>query len=164
MGELRGGSRVLKQQPPMSAAGLTGIGRAFRAARCRGSAAGDHILRGDSAGAGTPPERLPKWQSPIVPERCGCETSQRAVLDRAVGAAYLAGMDRAELVSQLQSLTMRIDELTDRAKRLVDENRSLRQQQEQLSGERAALLSKNEQARVRVEAMIARLKSLEQHT
>lgn len=81
-----------------------------------------------------------------------------------MGAAYLAGMDRAELVSQLQSLTMRIDELTDRAKRLVDENRSLRQQQEQLSGERAALLSKNEQARVRVEAMIARLKSLEQHT
>ena len=48
--------------------------------------------------------------------------------------------------------------------RLADENRSLRQQQEQLVGERAQLLNKNEQARSRVEAMIARLKSLEQHT
>ena len=41
---------------------------------------------------------------------------------------------------------------------------SLRQQQEQLAGERAQLLAKNEQARSRVEAMITRLKSLEQHT
>jgi cell division protein ZapB len=49
-------------------------------------------------------------------------------------------------------------------RRLSEENRSLRQQQEQLVGERSALLAKNEQARTRVEAMIARLKSLEQHT
>ena len=47
---------------------------------------------------------------------------------------------------------------------LADENQRLRQQQEQLAGERALLLAKNEQARSRVEAMIARLKSLEQHT
>jgi cell division protein ZapB len=47
---------------------------------------------------------------------------------------------------------------------LSEENRSLRAQQEQLSGERAQLLAKNEQARSRVEAMITRLKSLEQHT
>ena len=47
--------------------------------------------------------------------------------------------------------------------RLLDENRSLRASQEQLVGERAALLSKNEQARSRVEAMILRLKSLEQN-
>lgn len=58
----------------------------------------------------------------------------------------------------------RVDELGDRVRRLSDENRSLRQQQEQLVGERSALLAKNEQARTRVEAMIARLKSLEQHT
>ncbi len=32
------------------------------------------------------------------------------------------------------------------------------------SSERSTLLAKNEQARTRVEAMIARLKSLEQHT
>ena len=41
---------------------------------------------------------------------------------------------------------------------------NLRSQQEQLNGERSQLLAKNEQARTRVEAMIARLKSLEQHT
>jgi cell division protein ZapB len=47
---------------------------------------------------------------------------------------------------------------------LQDENRSLRQQVEQMTGERAQLLAKQEQARSRVEAMIGRLKSLEQHT
>lgn len=73
-------------------------------------------------------------------------------------------MDRAELLAQLQSLTDRVDGLAERARRLGEENRSLRQQCEQLSGERSALLAKNEQARTRVEAMIARLKSLEQHT
>jgi cell division protein ZapB len=50
------------------------------------------------------------------------------------------------------------------ARRLSEENRSLRLQQEQLATERSTLLAKNEQARARVEAMIARLKSLEQHT
>ena len=49
-------------------------------------------------------------------------------------------------------------------RRLSEENRSLRLQQEQLANERSTLLAKNEQARARVEAMIARLKSLEQHT
>ena len=48
-----------------------------------------------------------------------------------------------------------------RITRLEQENRSLRHQQEQLVNERSQLLAKNEQARTRVEAMIARLKSLE---
>ena len=52
----------------------------------------------------------------------------------------------------------------DRCQRLADENRSLRSQQEQLIGERSQLLAKNEMARSRVEGMITRLKSLEQHT
>ena len=73
-------------------------------------------------------------------------------------------MDRAELLDQLHTLATRLDDLAERSRRMGDENRSLRQQQEQLAGERAALLAKNEQARTRVEAMIARLKSLEQHT
>ena len=58
----------------------------------------------------------------------------------------------------------RIDLLGARMQRLQEENRSLRQQVEQMAGERAQLLSKQEQARSRVEAMIGRLKSLEQHT
>ena len=41
-------------------------------------------------------------------------------------------MDRDELLSQLESLNARLDELTERARRMGEENRSLRQQQEQL--------------------------------
>ena len=54
--------------------------------------------------------------------------------------------------------------MAERQQRLGDENRSLRQQQEQLIHDRAQLVSRNEEARTRVEAMIQRLKALEQHT
>jgi cell division protein ZapB len=73
-------------------------------------------------------------------------------------------MDRNHLIDELQNLSARLDELAVQARRLGEENRSLRLQQEQLANERSTLLAKNEQARMRVEAMIARLKSLEQHT
>ena len=66
-------------------------------------------------------------------------------------------------VVQVQQLTERIERLVELTRRLADENRSLRTSQDQLIGERAALLTKNEQARSRVEAMISRLKSLEQN-
>lgn len=72
--------------------------------------------------------------------------------------------DRPQTLELIHRLARRIDDLGDRLRRLQDENRSLRQQQHELVAERAALLAKNEQARVRVEAMIARLRSLEQHT
>jgi cell division protein ZapB len=78
--------------------------------------------------------------------------------------AYRADMTDEDVIAKLRALSLRFDELAARTQRLVDENRSLRQQYEQLTGERAQLLAKNEQARSRVEAMIARLKSLEQHT
>ena len=45
---------------------------------------------------------------------------------------------------------------------LKEENRALRQRQDTLINERANLLQKNEQVRARVEAMIGRLKSMEQ--
>lgn len=73
-------------------------------------------------------------------------------------------MDRDQLIAELQNLSARLDEVATQARRLGEENRSLRLQQEQLVNERSVLLAKNEQARTRVEAMIARLKSLEQHT
>ena len=63
----------------------------------------------------------------------------------------------------LRALALRIDELVLLARRLQDENRSLRQSQEALASERANLLAKNEQARSRVEAMISRLRALEQN-
>ena len=62
---------------------------------------------------------------------------------------------------QLAQLGEKIDRLADLVRRLADENRSLRTSPEQLIGERAALLTKNEQARTRVEARILRLRSLE---
>lgn len=70
-------------------------------------------------------------------------------------------MPSPELNQKLDDLTVRLDELGAVLARLLEENRSLRTSQEQLIGERAALLTKNEQARSRVEAMILRLKSLE---
>ncbi len=70
-------------------------------------------------------------------------------------------MTSSDPVAQLQALSERFDRLAEQQHRVLDEIRSLRQGQEQLVAERAALLNKNEQARSRVEAMITRLKSLE---
>ncbi|MBD8527491.1 TIGR02449 family protein [Pseudomarimonas arenosa] len=61
----------------------------------------------------------------------------------------------------LSQLNQRIEQLLELARRLDEENRQLRSQQEQWQQERAALISKNDQARSRVEAMIQRLKALE---
>lgn len=73
-------------------------------------------------------------------------------------------MENARLIARLQHLNSRLDAALLRAERLAEENASLRQQQEHINTERSQLLAKNEHARTRVEAMIARLKALEQHT
>lgn len=85
-------------------------------------------------------------------------------LTAAAPAAYRGCMDRFDPIAQLQALAERVDTLVERNARLSEENRSLRTAQEQLVVERAQLLAKNEMARSRVEAMITRLRSLEQHT
>ena len=69
--------------------------------------------------------------------------------------------DSHATLTELQEVSGRVDRLLELCQRLAEENRSLRQSQEQLSAERSNLLAKNEQARSRVEAMIARLRSLE---
>ncbi len=61
--------------------------------------------------------------------------------------------------SELEQRVARLIELCDQ---LRDENRVLLQSQESLNAERAALLEKNDTARARIEAMISRLKALEQ--
>jgi cell division protein ZapB len=71
--------------------------------------------------------------------------------------------ERAPARQQLRDIGQQVDVLISTCQRLQDENRSLRLSQEQLMAERANLLAKNEQARSRVEAMINRLKSLEQN-
>ena len=62
---------------------------------------------------------------------------------------------------ELEALHALVQRLGDSQRRLHEENRSLRTSQEQLAGERATLLARNEQARSRVESMIQRLKALE---
>jgi cell division protein ZapB len=69
----------------------------------------------------------------------------------------------ASTLADIKEISARVDRLVELCQRLSEENRSLRQSQEQLANDRAVLLAKNEQARTRVEAMIARLKSLEQN-
>lgn len=63
---------------------------------------------------------------------------------------------------ELKRLEQRVDALVRVCDQLQDENRSLKQRQDVLTSERASLLQKNEQVRARVEAMIGRLKAMEQ--
>jgi cell division protein ZapB len=59
-------------------------------------------------------------------------------------------------------LERQVDELIRICDRLRDENASLRASQEHLVAERAELIEKTELARSRVEAMVARLKTMEE--
>ena len=61
----------------------------------------------------------------------------------------------------LKRLEMRMDELIAICAQLKDENRELREQKVEFSAERENLLEKQDQARIRVEKIINRLKSLE---
>ena len=70
------------------------------------------------------------------------------------------GNERFDL--ELKRLEKRLDELVVICKKLQEENASLRNRQDLLTAERATLLQKNEQVRGRVEAMISRLKAMEQ--
>ncbi|AGM41727.1 hypothetical protein SPISAL_08165 [Spiribacter salinus M19-40] len=66
------------------------------------------------------------------------------------------------VTEQVIQLEQRVDRLMRLCDQLRDENRVLLNAQESLNAERAALLDKNETARARLEAMISRLKALEQ--
>jgi cell division protein ZapB len=63
---------------------------------------------------------------------------------------------------ELKHLERRVDELLQRLASLKSENHSLRESQAALLAERSRLIEKNELARSRVEAMIGRLKAMEQ--
>jgi cell division protein ZapB len=63
---------------------------------------------------------------------------------------------------ELRRLEKRLEELVVVCRQLQEENKSLRQRQDSLTSDRASLLHKNEQVRGRVEAMIGRLKGMEQ--
>ncbi|NOX42953.1 MAG: TIGR02449 family protein [Gammaproteobacteria bacterium] len=67
----------------------------------------------------------------------------------------------AKTESDLNKLEKQVDELIKICDELKGENHLLRERQESLVTERATLIEKTELARIRVEAMIDRLKSLE---
>ena len=61
----------------------------------------------------------------------------------------------------LRALEVRVEELIRACTHLKDENKTLRAREQELAAERDRLASKNDQAKHRVEDMIARLKRLE---
>ena len=58
-------------------------------------------------------------------------------------------------------LEARVDDLIKTVDSLKNENSALRHQQKNLISERAVLIEKTEQARFRIESMIARLRAME---
>jgi cell division protein ZapB len=76
----------------------------------------------------------------------------------------MATNDNMAFEHELRRLEERVDALVRVCDQLQDENKSLKQRQDVLTSERATLLQKNEQVRARVEAMIGRLKAMEQGT
>lgn len=61
----------------------------------------------------------------------------------------------------IKQLEDRVDDLIKAVERLREENKDLRESQNSLITERSQLIEKTELARTRVEAMISRLKALE---
>jgi cell division protein ZapB len=76
---------------------------------------------------------------------------------------YSVVMDSLEQTDKdLQRLEKQLRNLLTQIQKLREENKSLHVRQDALVTERAALVAKNDEARTKVEAMINRLKGLEQ--
>ncbi|MDX1756851.1 MAG: TIGR02449 family protein [Marinobacter sp.] len=65
--------------------------------------------------------------------------------------------------SELQALADKLDRLIERCQKLEQDNATLRQLQDDWNRERAQLIQKNDLAKNKIEAMIGRLRALEQH-
>lgn len=90
---------------------------------------------------------------------------RKLLIDSAGTPVYIGFMTdnmNATFEHELKRLEKRVDALVGVCDQLQDENKSLKQRQDVLTSERANLLQKNEQVRARVEAMIGRLKAMEQ--
>lgn len=87
----------------------------------------------------------------------------RGRIDPRGGPNYIDRMsDLEQANADLERLEAKLQQLIDQIRRLREENDSLQVRQESLVTERAALVAKNDEARTKVEAMIHRLKALEQ--
>ncbi len=85
-------------------------------------------------------------------------------LDQNSRSDPLAGLDPASEVAVIHLITLgdRVDQLLALCGRLTQDNQALREQHDALEAERDALRDKYEHSRARIEAMIVRLKGLEQ--
>ncbi len=68
---------------------------------------------------------------------------------------------KLDTVSDIEHLEIQVDDLLRFCNQLQDENRSLREKQKILVNERATLIEKNERARLKIDAMLTRLRSME---
>ena len=66
-----------------------------------------------------------------------------------------------QTTNNIDKLEQQVDDLLGLCSKLTSENKNLRGQVKELSTERSALIEQKEKARHHVEAMISRLKSLE---
>ena len=100
---------------------------------------------------------------PRMPIEHHCPAGPPVVrIDSASRRDYILRMADVSFEHELKRLEQRVDALVQVCDQLQNENRSLKQRQDVLTAERASLLQKNEQVRARVEAMIGRLKAMEQ--
>lgn len=75
--------------------------------------------------------------------------------------AIMSDNKSSKTKERLYHLSLQLKELVALCEHLREENAILRDQQANLAEERALLIEKNEMARTRVEAMISRLKAME---
>jgi cell division protein ZapB len=121
-----------------------------------GVAASEAAIKGRQADGSTP---LRAGQA----ERQFAEFAVAIFIDQKVSANYILAMDSLEQTNKdLERLEKRLRQLLDQVRQLREENESLQARQETLVTERATLMAKNDEARTKVEAMIHRLKALEQ--
>lgn len=64
---------------------------------------------------------------------------------------------------ELKVLAQKLDRLLEHCQKLERENAAMRELQDDWNRERAQLLQKNDLAKNKIEAMIGRLRALEQH-
>ncbi|MDY6921247.1 MAG: TIGR02449 family protein [Pseudomonadota bacterium] len=72
------------------------------------------------------------------------------------------GMSMSKVEQLFKHLEARVDEFIELCDEYKRHNRSLQARESQLAEERASLMKKNDMAKAKVEAMISRLKALEQ--
>lgn len=79
-----------------------------------------------------------------------------------IGGNYDQHKANSAMKTQLEHIESKVDELVALCNTLNKENKALREQRSEWQQEKKQLLQKNELARSKVEAMIQRLKSMEQ--